>query len=855
MSTLPTSTLTTSALPIAEVVPELKAALARHPLVVLQAPPGAGKSTALPLELLAEDWLAGQKIIMLQPRRLAARAVAARLAAGLGGPVGETVGYRVRFDSRVSARTRLEVVTEGLLTRRLQRDPELSGVGLVILDEFHERSLNADLALALLREVQSALRDDLRVLVMSATLDPALPGRLEAPLVESQGRAFPVEIRYLAADPVGRVEDQVAQAVRRALEADEGDILAFLPGVREIRGVQARLADVDALVLPLYGDLPVSEQALALAPDPDGRRKVVLATSIAETSLTIDGVRVVIDGGLSRQQVFDAGTGLTRMVTGRVTRDAATQRAGRAGRTAPGVAYRLWSERTQPLLPAARPPEIQEADLAPLVLELAQWGSPDPASLAWLDAPPPARVDSARTVLRELSALDDAGRVTAQGQRLLDFPTHPRLAHLLAGGPDPALAADVAAVLEERDPLPPGSGSDLSERVAALRAWRGGGRVVNGADVTVLGRIERLSRQWRTLLKVQADHRQPDPYATGELIALAYPERVALAREQVAGRPRGRYLLAGGQGAALPEGDALAGAAALAVAHLDAASVQTGSRHGDSRHGDSRYGQAEGRIFLAAPLDPAWLAARAYWQGVVRWDSRTGTLLAQQERRVGALVLDTRPLKDLPAGQRVAALAHAVRSEGLHLLNFSPEAAQLRARVQSLRHWRGEDVWPDFSDAGLLGTLETWLGPLLEGVRTREDLGKLNLLPALQAQLTWPLPQQLDELAPTHLSVPTGSRIRLDYRVGGEAPILAVKLQELFGLADTPTVNGGRTPVLLHLLSPAGRPVQVTQNLRSFWDSSYFEVRRELRGRYPKHPWPDDPWTHAPVKGTRKRGV
>ncbi|MFC4639482.1 ATP-dependent helicase HrpB [Deinococcus hohokamensis] len=823
-------------LPISEVIPAVRSALRTQPLVVLQAPPGAGKSTALPLALLGEPWLAGQSVLLLQPRRVAARAVAARLAEGLSEEVGGAVGYRVRFESRVSARTRLEVVTEGILTRRLQRDPELTGVGLVILDEFHERSLNADLALALLREVQGALREDLRVLVMSATLDPALPGRLGAPLIESQGRAFPVDVRYLPADPVGRVEQQVAGAVRTALARDEGDILAFLPGVREIRAAQAALAGVGALVLPLYGDLPVRGQRRALMPDPAGGRKVVLATSIAETSLTIQGVRVVIDGGLSRTQRFDPATGLTRMETGRVTRDAADQRAGRAGRTAPGVAYRLWSERTQPLLPSARPPEILEADLAPLTLELAQWGAPDPGALAWLDAPPPHRVEAARTLLRQLGALDPQGRVSAEGTRLLDFPTHPRLAHLLTGGAaqgQGALAADVAALLEERDPLPPGSGTDLTDRVAALRAWRAGHRGPGGGDAAALERTERLSRQWRGLLGVRPDETVPDPHAVGALVARAYPERVALARPAVSGLGRGRFLLAGGQGAALPEGDPLAGAPALAVAHMDAA-------------------QAEGRVFLAAPLDPDSLQTQATWMDAVRWDARAGHLVAQQERRLGALVLETRPLGQVPAELRVAALAGAVRAEGLHLLTFPLEAAQWRARVMSLRRWRPDDGWPDVSDTALLATLEDWLGPALAGARTRDDLARVAVLGALQALLPWPLSQQLDELAPTHLTVPSGSRVRLDYRPD-EPPILAVKLQELFGLADTPAVNGGRTPVLLHLLSPAGRPVQVTQDLRSFWNSSYFEVRKDLRGRYPKHPWPDDPWTHVATRLTKAR--
>jgi ATP-dependent helicase HrpB len=825
--------VTPADLPIAGVLPDLRAALAAHPLVVLQAPPGAGKSTQLPLDLLHEPWLAGQSVVMLQPRRVAARAVATRLAEGLGEEVGGLVGSRVRFESRVSARTRIEVVTEGILTRRLQRDPELGGVGLVILDEFHERSLNADLALALLREVQGALRDDLRVLIMSATLDPALPERLNAPLVRSEGRAYPVELHYLATDPTGRVEDAVARAVLEALTAHpQGDLLAFLPGVREIRGAMAALSGVDAVVLPLYGDLPLAEQRRALVSDPQERRKVVLATSIAETSLTLAGVRVVVDGGLSRTQKFDPGTGLTRMVTTRVTRDGAEQRAGRAGRTAPGTAYRLWSERTHAALGAARLPEVLEADLAPLTLELAGWGAPDPAALAWLDEPPAPRVGAARALLRDLDALDDGNRITPRGSALLELPTHPRLAHLLHGGAAlglGALAADVAALLEERDPLGAGAGADLTDRVAALRGWRRGER--GRGDEAVLERVERLAGQWRRALSLRPDDTPPDPFAVGQLVALAYPERVALAREGGGGR----FLLAGGQGARLPEGDALAGSPALAVAHLDA-------------------GTGEGRVYLAAPLDRRVVEARADWQDAVRWDARSGALVAQRERRVGALVLETRPLSDLPHAARVEALAGAIREGGLHLLTFSPEAAALRARAGSLRSWRpGEAEWPDLSDAALLATLEDWLGPHLAGVRTRDDLGRVKLLPALQASLPWPLSGRLDDLAPTHLTVPSGSRVRLAYQADGSAPILAVKLQELFGLADTPAVNGGRTPVLLHLLSPAGRPVQITQDLRSFWNSSYFEVRRDLRGRYPKHPWPDDPWTHAPTRLVKRR--
>ncbi|GHF97866.1 ATP-dependent helicase HrpB [Deinococcus piscis] len=824
-------------LPALQTLPELRAALAAHPLALLQAPPGAGKSTALPLHLLDEPWLEGQQVLLLQPRRVAVRGVAARLAASLGESVGETVGSRVRFESRVSARTRLEVITEGILTRRLQRDPELSGVGLVILDEFHERSLNADLALALLREVQGALRGDLRVLLMSATLDESLPARLNAPLIRSEGRAYPVELRYAAQEPAGRTGPAVAAAVRRALTEETGDVLAFLPGVGEIREAQAALAGVDAAVYPLHGNLPPAEQTRALLPDSGGRRRVILATSIAETSLTIEGVRVVVDSGQRRSQAYDPGTGLSGLRTGRVTRAEAEQRAGRAGRTGPGVAYRLWPERTQALLAADRPPELLAADLAPLRLELAAWGVTEPGALEWLDVPPAPAWAAAGELLRGLDALDSSGRITPAGQALLHFPTHPRLAHLLAAAPDPALAADVAALLEERGPRQ--EGADLTEQVNRLRQARAAGRLEAWAGA------ERLSQQWRRLLDTAPDDRPADPYAVGRLLALAYPERVALARTEVAraevarAEGAGRFLLAGGQGAELPPGDDLSREPALAVAHLDGAAE--GNRRGP-----------EGRIFLAAPLHRRDLLAGAAWVPRTEWDARTGRLLAQEELRRGALVLDTRPLPVSDPVAGAAAVAAAVTREGLHLLTFSPEAQALRNRVLSLRAWRPEEDWPDLSDTALLNTAGEWLAPFLGGIRSRETLARLDLLPALQAQLPWSLASQLDDLAPTHLTVPSGSRIRLEYSPDGGPPVLAVKLQELFGLQDTPAVNAGRTPVLLHLLSPARRPVQVTQDLRSFWASGYFEVRKDLRGRYPKHPWPDDPASHIPTAKTKR---
>jgi ATP-dependent helicase HrpB len=827
----------TPPLPIYEVLPAVREALALHRLVVLQAPPGAGKSTALPPELLNEPWLGGQSMIVLQPRRVAARSVATRMAQNIGGEVGETVGYRVRFESRVSARTRVTVMTEGILTRMLQGDPELPGVGLVVFDEFHERSLQADLALALVREVQDSVRPDLRVLIMSATLDPALSSRLgDVPLIASEGRAYPVEVQYLPTDPTGSPDAAVVSAVSKALDAYVGDVLAFLPGVGEIRRALATLSarHPEVTVLPLYGDLALAAQQLAILPDPQGRRRVVLATSIAETSLTLSGVRVVIDSGWTRRQRFDPGTGLSGLVTVRVTHDAAIQRAGRAGRTAAGVALRLWSERTQAALAASQPPEILEADLAPLTLELAGWGTPDPASLRWLDPPPERRIESARVLLRELDALTDEGHATPAGLRLLDLPTHPRLAHLLTAGNNAglgALAADVAALLEERDPLERSAGSDLGERLSALRRWRA--RAPTGGDVNVLERAERLSRNWRQALKVGADNSPADPYATGRLVALAYPERVAALRDGT----RDRYLLAGGQGVRLPEADPLAGTPLLAVAHLD-----------------SRLVAGEGRVYLASPVALDAVQERVTELDVVRWDSRSGTLLAQREQRLGAVLLGAEPLKTVPAELRAGALLDAIRQEGLDLLRWTDAARQWQARVSSLRHWRG-DEWPEVSDASLLERLDDWLPGLLGPARSRDDLGRIDVLPGLQTLLPWDRARQLDDLAPVQLDVPSGHKVRLEYRPGGEAPILAVKLQELFGLADTPTVNAGRTPVLLHLLSPARRPVQVTQDLRSFWQKGYFEARKDLKGQYPRHPWPDDPWTAEATRKAKPRGT
>ncbi|MDS4032091.1 MAG: ATP-dependent helicase HrpB [Candidatus Contendobacter sp.] len=827
-------------LPIEPVLPAIRAALRESTALVLQAPPGAGKTTGVPLALLDEPWLAGRSILLLEPRRLAARAAAARMASLLGEAVGQTVGYRIRFDNQASRQTRIEVLTEGILTRRLQRDPTLDGVGLVIFDEFHERSLHADLALALCLDSQRGLREDLRLLVMSATLDGAAVARLlgDAPIVTSEGRAHPVTRHYLPRDPDGVDFSAVVRTVLTALPRHAGDLLVFLPGGGEIRQIRRRLEAEPAcagLALgPLYGDLPGDAQQRALLPDPEGRRKIVLATPIAETSLTIEGVSVVVDAGWTRVPRFDPRAGLTRLETVRITADAAEQRAGRAGRLGPGVCYRLWSESTQNRLRPRRDPEILDADLAPLALELAQWGVNDPLALAWLNPPPPGALAQARALLIELEALDEQGRLTPTGQDLAELPTHPRLGHLLRRGValgHGALAADLAALLEERDLLRGEHpfGCDLTARLEALQAFRRDGARRGPADPAACVRVDQAARRWRQLLRVgPGPETPPAAEIIGLLLALAYPDRIARRRDGGADR----YLLANGRGARLLAGDPWLGCDWLAVAHLDA-------------------GASEGRIWLAAPVDPAdletQLAARVRTVAEVHWDDRQAAVVARRQRRLGAVILDSAPLASAdPVLLRQAMLA-GVHRMGLDSLPWSDELRDWRARVLSLRHWFPTDGWPDVADGWLAEHLDEWLAPWLDGITRREHLQRLDLAAALQALLDHRQRARLNELAPTHLQVPSGSRLRLRY-TPGEPPVLAVKLQELFGLADTPRIANGRIAVTLHLLSPAQRPIQVTQDLRGFWERTYAEVKKELKGRYPKHPWPDDPWTATPTR-------
>ncbi|HGY9627332.1 TPA: ATP-dependent helicase HrpB [Pseudomonas putida] len=839
-------------LPIDAVLPALRQALAERDEAVLEAPPGAGKTTRVPLALLDEPWLAGQTILMLEPRRLAARAAAERLASELGEKVGETVGYRIRLDSKVGPTTRIEVVTEGILTRRLQADPALEGVGLVIFDEFHERSLDADLALALSLNGRELLRDEppLKILLMSATLEGERLSRLldDAPVVSSEGRMHPVDIRWSRPYQPGEfVEPRVVDCVLQALAEQPGSLLVFLPGQAEIRRVHQSLQEAlgecaDVLLCPLHGELDLNAQRAAIEPAPKGLRKVVLATNIAETSLTIDGVRVVIDAGLARVPRFDPGSGMTRLETQRISRASATQRAGRAGRLEPGVCYRLWSEAQHDQLAAHGSAEILQADLAGLALQLARWGV-WPDQLRWLDAPPSAAHAQACDLLARLGAFKPGSRehLSEHGQAMAELPAHPRIAHLLLRGQALGLAdmaCDVAALLGERDILR-GAGADLHSRLALLsgetKAARGGPGGVQ--------RVRQLARQYRGLLRGERGAAVADvdhPRWLGALLALAYPDRIAQQRREGGAE----YRLANGRAALFAEVDALMKCPWLVIADLG-----------------SRQGQREERIYLAAEFDPSLfegaLAEQVETLDILDWDEREQVLRAERQRKVGELVLSREPLPELNDEARAKALLGLVRRKGLNLLSWTPELRQWQARIALLRQLDmnkdGHSEWPDLSDEALLASLESWLQPYLGKVSRLSHFAQLDLPSILRNLLPWPLPQRLEELAPAHLTVPSGSSIRLDY--SENPPILAVRLQELFGLADTPRIAQGRQQVKLHLLSPARRPVQVTQDLANFWRTTYAEVKKDLKGRYPKHYWPDDPLVAEATARAKPRGT
>jgi ATP-dependent helicase HrpB len=870
--------MTTPSFPIQALLPQVRSSLAAHPRLVLEAPPGAGKTTQVPLALLDEDWLDERKIIMLEPRRVAARAAAGFMAQQLGEAAGETVGYRIRFENKISARTRVEVVTEGILTRMIQDDPMLEGVGAILFDEFHERHLSADLGLALALDVQAQLREDLRIVVMSATLDGEKLARfLEAPRLSSEGRSYPVEIDHFPARRDESLELQTRRAIEHALQAHPGDVLVFLPGQREIAKVEAAIAHLlpplrrqgrvgeglssgggvldatappsnpvsstgqalplpspgeELVILPLHGELPVERQSEALQPDPQGRRRVVLATNVAESSVTLPGVRVVIDAGLAREPRYDPNSGFARLEVVNISRASADQRAGRAGRVAEGWAYRLWPQ-SQRLEPQRRP-EIAQVELASLALELAAWGSD---ALRFVDLPPPGALAAARDLLRRLGGLSESNAITSLGKRMLALGTHPRLAAMLLSArnqEDRALACDLAALVEARDPLRSG-GDALAARWHALAAFRGG-RAPTEANRSGLAAIDAAAKQWRRRIRVDAvPPATIEAHRLGDLLLHAFPDRIA---HQHTTDPR-RYQLANGRMARLFDDSALFGEPWLVVNEL-------------------RYEAKDGLIQRAAPLDEKVLRGefpeRFINEDAVRWDASRRALVAQRESRFDQIVLESKPGGRVDPERAAAALTDAVRELGLSALSWSESLQQWRERVRCLREWMPDLALPDLSDEALLANLDEWLLPAFSGKTRLDALDEEALAGALKSSLDWSLRQRIDQLAPTRMTVPSGMERRIEY-AHGQSPVLAVKLQELFGMADTPRIADGRVPLTLHLLSPGGRPLQVTQDLRGFWERTYPEVKKEMKGRYPRHPWPDDPWSAKATHRAKPRGA
>lgn len=834
------------ALPIDEILPELLNTVRNNPNTILHAPPGAGKTTRVPLALLDVIPPEHGRIIMLEPRRLAAVSAARWMASCLGEEVGGTIGYSIRFDSKTGSSTRVEVVTEGILTRRIQHDPLLEGVAMVIFDEFHERSIQADLGLALCLDVQRQVREDLKIMVMSATLDIEPLSRLmdNAPVVSSPGRSFPVDEFYLEELHHLRLPQRMAEAVKLALMDSEGDLLAFLPGAGEIRScssflAEAGLAEKGIEIYQLYGDLSFEEQQKAILPG--RRRKVVLATSIAETSLTIEGVRIVIDSGLSRRMRHDPASGMNRLVTVRESRSSAEQRKGRAGRVATGVCYRLFSRHSHSAMTAHTPAEILDTDLSLLLLDLAAWGVTDPNTLTWLDPPPEAALSVARKLLAGLAVIDSNFKLTPLGREMASLPLHPRLSRLLLRSRELGclqVGCDLAAILSERDivrraasNLPQGFGSsDIVYRIELLQKWRSSGRSEASADPAALKAVVRVSALLARMLKLTAkpQYNEIDAGMVARLLSIAYPDRIACRR--VASQDR--YLIANGRGARLASIGTISGSPLIIVLSVD----------GGDQH--------EGIIHLTADISEeivrSELAGLIERHDNITWDQREGRVIAQMEERLGAVPLAARTF--VPShDQLLPVVLQAVADSSLNLLSRDEAFLQLQARVQLLGSAYPDAGWPDLADRALVETLEVWLAPYIGGMTTARQLAEINIATVLFNRLDYRQRQALDELAPTHLVVPSGSRIRLDY-CAGDLPILAVKLQELFGLAETPTVAGGRVPVMLHLLSPAGRPLQVTQDLKGFWDGSYHQVKKEMKGRYPKHPWPDDPWNATPTR-------
>ncbi|MFC5648523.1 ATP-dependent helicase HrpB [Paenibacillus solisilvae] len=851
------------ALPVDGLLPELLERLSEQMNAVLIASPGAGKTTRVPVCLLHAPWLEGQKIIMLEPRRLAARAAARYMAASLGEQPGGTVGYRVRMDTKAGPHTRIEVITEGVLTRMLQADPSLEGIGIVIFDEFHERHLHSDLGLALCLQTQAVLRDDLRLLVMSATLDAEpVAGLLGgASVLVSEGRAYPVQTHYAPKRVEGRMEDAVARTAADAMDKHEGDALVFLPGAAEIRRVQGLLGSLglspNVRVMPLYGSMPPDAQDRAVAACAEGERKIVLATTIAESSVTVRGVRIVVDSGLSRVPRFSARTGMTRLETVAVSVASADQRRGRAGREAPGICFRLWTETEHRALQPQSEPELLGADLAPLALELAVWGIADPAEeLAWLNKPPAAAYSQAQELLHELGALDAKGKPTAHGRAMAELGMHPRLAHMVLTADKLGLgviACELAALLSDRDPLRGSRSIDMRLRLEALHGHAIGGAVM---DEAAAKRIAAEAREWMRAAGIQpaspgnaGDNGQIGNNGTaskaesagipisssthidsiGLLIALAYPDRIAKRRGD------GRFLLRNGRGAAVQELQPLSASPFLAAAELE----DSGS---------------DSRILLAAPLTPMEIERhfgdQLEVETEVQWERAAEAVRARSRVRLGSLILKEGILADPDPELVEEALLSGIAEQGLGLLPWTKPARQLQARIELMRSHNPS--WPDVSDETLTASLKKWLSPYIGGMRSRNDLSKLKMAEIIESQLSWQERQQLGEEVPTHLTVPSGSRIPVDYS-DPAAPFLAVRLQELFGLRHTPHIAGGKLPVTIHLLSPAHRPVQVTKDLASFWQHAYFEVKKDLKGRYPKHYWPDNPLEAAPTNRAKPR--
>lgn len=823
-------------LPAAAIVEEVNKALRQNEAVVITAPPGAGKSTLLPLTML-EGLPHTGKIIMLEPRRIAARHIAQRMAQLLGEKVGETVGYRVRFDNKVSSQTRLEVVTEGILGRMLVDDATLDGVSIVIFDEFHERNINADLAFALTRQVQQLIRDDLKIVVMSATIDATtICQKLQAPLIESKGRIYNIETFYYQEDTdINNVVYSVLPTIREAHDKHEGDILVFLPGQADITRCYEALEDslAPTKVYPLYGNLSLEEQQKAIAPSAPNERKIVLATPIAETSLTIEGVRIVIDSGYYRKLVFNPRTGLSRLETVMISKDMAQQRSGRAGRITNGYCYRLWTKQHEALMTEQRAPEIIEADLTSLLLNVAAFGETDVHALPWLTPPPLPHIHAALKLLTSLGAIDNKGQITTVGRKISVFPCHPRIAKMLLRANTStmkALACDIAAVLEEKDPFIDKNNTDLSLRISTLRSYRKQ-RKLNG-----WGNIAQIAKEYRRIIHVEEDNEDVHPQDIGLMLSYAFPERIAKATNSI-----GHFKTAGGNVAYIDNGDELS-----AYPWVVIASMNDNSQQGMSR------------VFLAAPLDISSLENDCFTtREKISWSTKDGGIIAQKERCIGQLVVNTTPLSNCNRESIIRAICDKVKKDGASMLNWNDEVRALQLRIYQVSEWHPELHIPDVSTDHLLSTCTEWLPfYLTEGNKVRStltDLKRIDLKEVVWALIPYDLQNDINRLAPTHIQVPTGSHIRIDYRQGAEAPIVSVRLQECFGLQDTPRINDGKQPVLMELLSPSFKPVQLTQDLRSFWDNTYFEVRKELRRRYPKHAWPDNPLEAQAVRGVKRK--